>query len=326
MKRFLTISVCIMLVFGLLQNSALAAAADPLLLETPYNLTVSQMVVDTEHPFGGVILNYKIDNMPSSAAVTENATYYLNFEKKINDEPWNVSSFNKTDAFQMQAPNSYTETYTWGEDYSKNVLAFRVRMIIYDNNVISKASAWSNIATFGLEASTWAVPEIEKSIGSGLVSEAINGDFTRPITREEFAELAVRLYEVNTGQKASPAASDTFSDCEAVEVLKAYALGIVNGKGQGIFDPQALTTREEIAAMVYRAVEAIAPDTDMSTTDAPTFIDQVNIAPWFLENVRFMSKKEFIKGSNGYFNPKDTCTREMAVLIAVRVYEDYLVA
>jgi hypothetical protein len=31
----------------------------------------------------------------------------------------------------------------------------------------------------------------------------------------------------------------------------------------------------------------------------------------------------FIQGSNGKFDPKGTCTREQAVLIAVRVYEKY---
>ena len=53
------------------------------------------------------------------------------------------------------------------------------------------------------------------------------------------------------------------------------------------------------------------------------------IASYFLENVMFMSKNGFITGFSAIpkgtftFNPKGTCTCEMAVIIATRVYEKY---
>ena len=121
------------------------------------------------------------------------------------------------------------------------------------------------------------------------------------------------LYGVYTGKKAEPAPGSTFSDCKNPEVLKAFKLGIVNGIGNGKFAQKALTNREQIAAMMYRAVEAIAPGADMSTVGAPTFNDEKSVASYFLTNVKFMSKHEFIKGASGKFDPKGTCTREQAI-------------
>ena len=75
--------------------------------------------------------------------------------------------------------------------------------------------------------------------------------------------------------------------------------------------------------MLNRAVEAIRPDADTSITGAPTFSDENEIAPYFVSNVKFMTKL-FINGvGNNRFAPKATSTREQAVIVAVRVYEAY---
>jgi hypothetical protein len=144
------------------------------------------------------------------------------------------------------------------------------------------------------------------------------------ITREEFAEVAVKLYERYTGKKATAAPSSTFTDTTNAEILKAYQLGIVSGIGNNQFAPQVLINREQMAAMLSRAVEVIRPDADMSIAGAPTFADEKEIAPYFTTNVQFMAKNGFISGvGNNRFAPKATSTREQAVIVAVRVYETY---
>jgi hypothetical protein len=185
------------------------------------------------------------------------------------------------------------------------------------------ASEWSNTATIGIKSSAWASGDIAKADEYGLIPASLKDDYTRPITRQEFAELAVKLYEAKVKTSAEPVNVNPFIDCSNLEVLKAYNLKIVNGVSATTFKPADLTNREQIAAMLYRAVLTVAPDTDMSVAGAPAFNDSKKIAPYFLENVQFMSKHGFIKGSNNNFDPKGTCTREMAVVIALRVYEKY---
>jgi hypothetical protein len=44
---------------------------------------------------------------------------------------------------------------------------------------------------------------------------------TKPITREEFCELAVLLYETMTGTTASPMSPNPFTDTTNSQILKA---------------------------------------------------------------------------------------------------------
>lgn len=189
-------------------------------------------------------------------------------------------------------------------------------------------SAYSNEASTGIEkytnASPWAVPELNKAAEYGLITDLIKNKMSQPITREEFAELSVRLYELCTGKKAETASPNPFKDCTNLEILKAYKLGIINGISADKFNPKALTNREQIAAMLNRAVKVIKSDADFSTVGAPIFADEKQISSWALENVRYMAKSGFIGGTgNNKFSPKDTATCEQAVLIAVRVYEAF---
>ena len=330
MKRFISIALCLVLVFGVMCLPVFAAL-DPDLLSQPNNLTVTQMVADDGNPFGGVILHCKIANIPMEQDAEEIDYYWMDFQQKIGDNgAWESIGGPLTseivEGFYLSAPGECEYTYTWSEDLSKTLVSYRVRMKIDDVSAFTEPAAvtpWSNVASVGIKSSSWAAPEIAKAMGYGLVTDSISGDFTKPITREEFAELAVRLYEVYTSLKAEPVPSDTFSDCTNPEVLKAFKLGIVNGIGNGKFDPKALTNRQQIAAMLNRAIKVFAPAANFSTTGAPSFTDQKSVASYFLENVKFMSLKGIIKGSNGKFDPLGTCTREQAVLMAVRSYESF---
>ena len=174
-------------------------------------------------------------------------------------------------------------------------------------------------------ASKWAVPELDKAVVYGLITDRIKDNMSGPITREEFAEVAVKLYEKYTGKAAVPADANTFVDTQNPEIFKAYNLNIVAGTdlAKKLFSPKDLTNREQVAAMIYRAVKVIEPGADLSNAGSPSFSDSKQVSGWATENVKFMSKLGFMKGSNNRFDPKGTCTREQAVLIAVRVYEFY---
>lgn len=326
MKKISAGLICLAIILSLFGTNALAAGADASLLKTPYDLTLVQLKTDADMPFGGVELHFKIDNMPAQIE-GDGPSYWLDFEKKVGSGDWEEFHFNPIDMFGegygFVAPNSYMATDTWGEDASAMVVSYRVRMMIYAPTTVYAASPWSNVATLGIVASSWATEDIAKALNYGIVPDSIKSDYTRPITREEFAELAVRFYEVYTGKSAVASPADTFSDCTNPEVLKAFKLLIVSGVGGGKFDPKTLTNREQIAAMLYRAIKAIEPTADLSTAGAPKFSDDNNVSSYFVESVKFMAKKGFILGSAGKFDPKGTCTREMAVLIAVRVFEHY---
>lgn len=105
----------------------------------------------------------------------------------------------------------------------------------------------TNIGLFNLEygkASSWAAPFLDDAGTMGIIPGSLKGeDMTAPISREEFAELAVKFYEALTGRTAQPSKAN-FTDCSNPEVLKAYALNITSGVGGGKFAPNALLTRQ----------------------------------------------------------------------------------
>lgn len=170
-------------------------------------------------------------------------------------------------------------------------------------------------------ASQWAVPELDKALDYGLITDSIRGKMNAPITREEFAEIAVKLYENGTGDIAEAVDTSVFVDTRNPEVFKAYTMGIVSGTdaGRRLFSPKALITREQVAAMLYRTVNAMGIREDGIAF--AFFKDDEQIAAYAREAVHYMGGNEFILGSAGYFNPRGTCTREMATLIATRVFE-----
>ncbi len=199
------------------------------------------------------------------------------------------------------------------------------------SNVISRnMPAWS-------DASKWAVEELKKADDEGLIPDILKGaNLTKPITREEFAELAVKLYEKSTGKAAIPSSPNPFPDTSNPEILKAYKLGVTTGistaKGL-VFSPDDLINREQCATMLYRTLKTIVPEGNYSIAGIKDFPDQKHISSWAVEGTKYMSKLGIIKGdNNGNFMPKavtsaqeasgyGAATREAAILMSVRSYE-----
>lgn len=195
------------------------------------------------------------------------------------------------------------------------------------SNVIShNMPAWS-------EASKWATAELKKADDAGLIPDILRGaDLTKPITREEFCELALLLYEKSTGKSPAPVSPNPFTDTKNPQVLKAFALGITTGTSATTFSPQVLINREQCAAMLFRAIKAIHPNGDYSVSGIPDFPDQKDIASYAVDAAKYMSKLAIVKGdTKGYFMPKATtdaqtaagygmATREAAILMSVRTH------
>jgi hypothetical protein len=179
-------------------------------------------------------------------------------------------------------------------------------------------SPFSNTLSYGMPAwsaaSGWAESELEKADEYGLIPDILIGaDMTKPITREEFCELALVLYEKTTGGSPEPYTPNLFTDTTNPQILKAFALGITKGTSATTFTPDKTITRQECATMLFRTIKAIAPDADYSIAGVPDFPDQKDIDSWAADGAKYMSKLGIIKGdSRGYFMPKATTTAQEA--------------
>ncbi len=228
----------------------------------------------------------------------------------------------------------------WAEvNIEQNTYYFRMYFEMQKPDGSTVRSPFSNVVEIGTpafysNANSWAVAELNKAADYELIPDILKGaDMTKPISREEFAELAIRLYEKTSGQTAAPVSPNPFTDTNNPQILKAYAVGITLGTSDTNFSPRVLINREQCATMLFRTIKAIVPDADYSIAGAADFPDQKYISDWAVEATKYMSKIGIIKGdTQGNFMPKAITTsqeavgygmasREAAVLMAVRTYE-----
>ena len=359
-RNILALSLCIMIAIGLMPLSALAAN-DPFRLENPANLR-AELKWDAD---GQPYFELKLDVPQSVRALNDKiiADYaaidgiicdqvYVEFDYKYADYDWNegpshvwtttayLTDFLDLGYFEYRPFDSskkYDEVDIKSETYH-----FRARFYVvwgYVGDFISEYtfSGYSNTVTIGnpaywSAASSWATPELKQAAEAGLVPDILKGaDMTRPITREEFCELAILLYEKCTGETVEVPANP-FTDTSNPQILKAFAIGITTGTSLTTFSPNELITREQCATMLFRAIKAINPDGDYSTAGEKDFADQKHISSWAVEATKYMAKIGIITGNTaGEFMPKATttvqkaagygmATREQAIAMSIRTY------
>ena len=181
-------------------------------------------------------------------------------------------------------------------------------------------------------ASDWAKPEIEKAQSYGLIPDALkDADLTKPITRAEFAAIAIKTYENFTGTTVTPVATNPFVDTNDPNVLKAYSINIVNGTTATTYTPNGVLSREQAATMLTRVEKKVyipgwtlAADNSytLNFTQPAKFADDNKISEYAKTSVYFMNVKGVINGTgNNMFSPAVTATRQEALIIAVRMVD-----
>ena len=190
--------------------------------------------------------------------------------------------------------------------------------------IIGTYQTWRKIST-GEQPSSWAIPEITLATQYGLTTDKVLRNYTGNITREEFCEIVIKLYEKLSNQVAMPVSPNPFSDTVNVEVLKAYNLGIINGTSATTFAPNSSATREQIAIMLLKALTKAKPSVVIDTTNVSPFSDQNQMASWAIEPIQFFNKNGIINGfGGGIIKPKGYTTREQAIAMIKNVYVKFL--
>ena len=159
--------------------------------------------------------------------------------------------------------------------------------------------------------------ELAQAREGGYVTPRCGTYQTYTITRLQFAELAVNYLEKATGEAVASAPADTFSDTADEAVLKAYAAGIVQGTGEGEFSPDSPLTREQLAAMLWRAMERAGIAAEPA--DLTAYADGEEVADWAAEGMAALVGRGVLEGTGeNALSPKTPCTVEQAVLLVWR--------
>lgn len=201
--------------------------------------------------------------------------------------------------------------------------------------------------------SNWAAEDIITAISMGYldddpdvfgyqpaVTDLLGSDYTKAITRGQFAALAVRYYETLMGDITGEdytipinSGDDVFADSQGnTDMAKAFNLGILGGYNSapnrsGVYvGPNDLITREQAATMLTRLMEQLIDAfNEVGRTgwtvwyaDNLPFTDE--IADWAYDGVRAVYGVRAMTGTTGTtFSPKSNYTIEQSIVTIMRI-------
>ncbi|OJV63089.1 MAG: hypothetical protein BGO41_10325 [Clostridiales bacterium 38-18] len=171
-----------------------------------------------------------------------------------------------------------------------------------------------------MDASNWAKGSIAIAITENLVENSILSQYQEDITRGEVSIQAVKILEKYVGTLKT-ADTSTFKDTESEAILKAFKAGILSGTDKEHFSPQNTITREQFCVVIYKLAQNIENRTYDTKAIKTSYKDQSSISSWAIDAVKFCSNNAIIAGNNGKLSPKSNVTREEAIVMFVKLYE-----
>lgn len=171
--------------------------------------------------------------------------------------------------------------------------------------------------------SDWAQTDINEVSSMSLIPQSMKDkSYLEPITRIEFCHLVSNLYK-KISTKELPAATFTFNDTRDAIVCSAAEAGIINGYTDGCFYPDNPINRQELAAILCRAITLCGINTNkLSKEDIEklsSFEDGYEVASWASDSVAFCLANDIIKGvSDTKLDIYSTTSREQALVMINR--------
>lgn len=183
----------------------------------------------------------------------------------------------------------------------------------------------SSVNFTDLDSVPWAKTAITVLATQGIVNGRTDTTFdpNGNITRAEFAKLACLALNINVDSNPTQVFTDVTSSHWAYKYVSAAAKnGIINGVSDTEFDPEGLVTREQMATMLYRAINASAMKDKLNVSTGRAFADADQISSWATEAVKVLSGAGIINGvSDTQFVPAGSATRAQAACIIYQCFQ-----
>ncbi|WP_141502201.1 S-layer homology domain-containing protein [Paenibacillus luteus] len=182
----------------------------------------------------------------------------------------------------------------------------------------------STVSFKDIAATHWAATAVNTLLAKGVLDQTTSFGPSLKVTREQFAAWLVRSYGLD-GTGLSLPFTDVAKNSEYYdEIAVAYQQGLIQGKTATTFEPKAEITRQEIATLLSRALEAYNSKKLAATTSdnqLKGFKDASTIAVWAKDGVALLKQQNLITGyEDGTYKPKQTTTKAEAAALIYRIY------
>lgn len=173
-----------------------------------------------------------------------------------------------------------------------------------------------------VNAGDWFYDYVEYVYNNGIMDGVDNGVFS-PNTETTRGMVVTILYRlagepnVRGGNDFSDVASGAYY---ADAVTWASNAGIVNGTSATTFSPNALVTREQFAAMLYRYMQYTGADTS-ARASLSGFADAGKVSPYAADAVAWAVAEDVLNGRSATeIAPQGNCTRAEVAAMITRVF------
>ncbi|PWK05978.1 S-layer homology domain-containing protein [Tumebacillus permanentifrigoris] len=206
---------------------------------------------------------------------------------------------------------SVPATFTKNADGTITVTVNRPGFSTYA--VASRPVSFSDIGT------SYAQDRIQSLASKFLLYGTSTNTFSpeQNVTRAEFAAMLVRalgLQPSNSAPFSDVAATDWF----AQDVASVYEAGLVNGVGNGQFDPNADISRQDLTVMLSNAIKMLNIPKKQGSEHVE-YVDASGFASYAKDSIATVTESGLMTGEavNGTysFHPTDSTTREAAATV-----------
>jgi hypothetical protein len=245
-----------------------------------------------------------------------------NIEKKleeISDKDIDIKNLSEDEQMEIIVDLSEESLEVLFDEAIKFI---EIAEIILEDTALEYISE-EDLLILDLEPSDWAVSSIATAKRQNLTKSIALNDLKEDISRKEFATLVANIYEDMSGKRITMLNKNTFEDTDDENILKAAKIGIVNGVGEGRFDPEGKVTREQMAVMMKRLMDSLDINPTV-TMEYRYFADEDEISDWAKSSVQVLNKLEIINGiGQQKIAPKGSATKEQAIVMGIRLYERF---
>lgn len=166
--------------------------------------------------------------------------------------------------------------------------------------IIGMLPAVALAADYADTSGHWAEGAINRWSGYGVVNGKTGSTFDpeAEMTRAEAAQVFANLLGLNKEADLS-AYADAQDDWFTSAIAKCVAAGILNGKGDGVMDPNGLITREEFLTMYARAVcisNGADPAEAKTGLEQKGFADTAQVSDWAADAIGTLVDKGYVNG------------------------------
>ncbi len=213
----------------------------------------------------------------------------------------------------------------WYDRSNNRWVAIPAVVDVVNGLIIAEVSHFSNFAVLARQEKKsfddvtadsygWSREAVELLSGAGIVSGTGGARYEpeRAITRAELTSILLKAMNLPAADGGASFTDVTGGEWYAACVAAAAKAGLVAGYEDGAFRPDRTITREEMVAVLVRALDLASP-----ANAALSFSDESSISPWAKNSVAAVVSGGLIKGyPDGTFQPQGSATRaECAVML-----------